>query len=94
MPSPELISNTLKHAFPNGRSGRVQVTLRPGGNQNITLIVTDDGVGLPPEFDIFETDSLGMQLVDTLVEQLDGTLQIESRDGTQFKITFPLAEQD
>ena len=91
----ELISNTLKHAFPHGRSGLVRVELqRDEAAQEVTLIVADDGVGLPPDFDIFQTDSLGMQLVDTLVEQLDGILEIESQNGTQFKITFPLKEQD
>ena len=89
----ELISNTLKHAFPDGRSGQIRVELGQDDDQQVTLVVADNGIGLPPDFSILETDSLGMQLVDTLVEQLDGTLEIQSQAGTQFKITFPLSSE-
>jgi len=89
----ELISNTLKHAFPDGRSGQIRVELGQDDDQQVTLVVADNGIGLPPDFDILETDSLGMQLVDTLVEQLDGTLEVQSQAGTQFKITFPLSSE-
>jgi two-component sensor histidine kinase len=89
----ELISNTLKHAFPDGRSGQIWVELGQDDNRQVTLVVADNGIGLPPDFDILETDSLGMQLVDTLIEQLDGTLEIQSQAGTQFTITFPLSSE-
>jgi two-component sensor histidine kinase len=84
----ELISNTLKHAFPNGRSGLIQVELRAGDNQKLTLSVRDNGIGFPANFDFKNTTSLGMQLVDTLVQQLDGTLEVLCAEGTEFKITF------
>ena len=86
----ELISNALKHAFPNGRSGQLWVELHQDSDRQVRLIVRDNGTGLPPGFDIFETDSLGMQLVGTLVDQLNGTLEIHSEGGTEFIITFPL----
>lgn len=84
----ELISNALKHAFPDSRSGLIQVELRTGDNQKLTLSVRDTGIGFPANFDFKNTTSLGMQLVDTLVQQLDGTLEILSTKGTEFKITF------
>jgi two-component sensor histidine kinase len=85
----ELISNALKHAFPNGRSGLIQVQLRAADTQTLTLIIRDNGIGFPQEFDFNNTTSLGMQLVDTLVQQLDGTLEMQSLNGSEFKITFP-----
>lgn len=84
----ELISNALKHAFPDGRSGVLQVQLRSVNDQNLTLIVRDNGIGFPANFDLANTTSLGMQLVDTLVNQLDGTLEVLSVEGAEFKITF------
>jgi len=57
-------------------------------NSKITLRVADDGVGLPPDFKYAEHDSLGVQLVYTLIEQLDATIDITSTKGTDIKITF------
>ncbi|RMF04727.1 MAG: hypothetical protein D6768_02515 [Chloroflexi bacterium] len=67
----ELISNALKHAFPDGRSGQVCVRLFFTGNE-LNLVVSDNGVGMADGFDIHTSSSLGMQLVDTLANQLDG----------------------
>ena len=86
----ELISNALKHAFPDGRSGQLRVELRRNAVRQVSLTVRDNGVGLPPGFNLLETDSLGMQLVGTLADQLNGTLEIHSQGGTEFIITFPL----
>jgi two-component sensor histidine kinase len=88
----ELVSNALKHAFPNGRSGEVQVELRPCAPDRLTLIVSDDGVGLPAELNIHATPSLGLQLVVTLTEQLRGNVEVNRNSGTQFQITFPVAK--
>jgi len=52
------------------------------------LSVSDNGIGLPPEFDFQNTSSLGLQLVNTLVTQLDGTLEIQNSQGSNFKISF------
>jgi two-component sensor histidine kinase len=84
----ELVSNSLKHAFPNDRSGKVTIKLRSNGKKNI-LTVADDGVGLPSDFDISNnTDSLGLHIVQTLTLQLRGTLDIKKSPGAEFKITF------
>jgi PAS domain S-box-containing protein len=87
----ELITNTLKHAFPDERSGKVRVELRAVDEQRtLLLIVQDDGVGMPAAFDITKSVSLGMRLVTTLVEQLDGTLEIVCDAGTLFRVQFPI----
>ncbi len=87
----ELISNALKHAFPDldSNRGQIQVGLRKLSNSNIELCVADNGVGLKEEIDSFDRKSLGMQLVHILIEdQLMGTLDIQRNDGTKFIIQF------
>jgi two-component sensor histidine kinase len=84
----ELISNSLKHAFPVGKKGEIQVVLRPNKNKTFTLIVRDNGVGFPENIDFRNTQSLGLKLVNTLVNQLDGTIELRSNGGTEFLITF------
>jgi len=87
----ELISNALKHAFPNARRGTVVVELGAADGGHILLAVGDDGIGMPNDFDPAKSNSLGMQLVFTLVAQLEGQLQIIRQGGTTFRIRFPLA---
>lgn len=84
----ELISNALKHAFPDDRPGQIRVELRTNEQQQLTLIVSDTGIGFPQDFDFENTTSLGMQLVNTLVQQLNGTLAIDRSNGSTFKIIF------
>ena len=90
----ELISNALKHAFPDGRAGLVRVALQPvaGEPARWCLAVTDDGVGLPPDFDARRSQSLGLQLVADLAGQLRGTLALTpaAPAGTCVAITFAL----
>jgi two-component sensor histidine kinase len=84
----ELVSNALKHAFSAGRAGKVCVSLHSHGDQ-LALTVSDDGVGLPDDLDYRSARSMGLQLVNTLVEQLEGTLGVESAErGTVFSVTF------
>jgi PAS domain S-box-containing protein len=85
----ELITNALKHAFPAERSGVVRVELRKTDTHELLLVVGDDGVGMMADFDPDTSSSLGMQLVSTLVEQLDGRLEIVRNCGTTFRIEFP-----
>jgi PAS domain S-box-containing protein len=88
----ELLSNCLKHAFPDGRSGEVQVRSQPAPQAGRwTVQVRDNGVGLPPDFELRGRQSLGLQLVSDLARQLDGALQVDSSvAGTSFTVTFPL----
>jgi two-component sensor histidine kinase len=85
----ELVSNTLKHAFPGGRRGEVNVSLFPGNDGQYTLIVKDTGTGFPKKLDFRKTKSLGMQLVTMLVDQLEGTIKLKRDGGTEFVISFP-----
>jgi len=84
----ELVSNALKHAFPGGRKGRVTVGLERA-NGTCILRVSDDGVGFPAHVDFRNTESLGLQLVNTLTEQLEGNIELSCNGGTTFTISFP-----
>ena len=84
----ELVSNSLKYAFPNNRKGEIKVEFHVNSNGTMTLIVRDNGIGIPADFDIETTKSLGLTLVQGLVEQLEGTLQVNRSQGTEFRITF------
>jgi PAS domain S-box-containing protein len=84
----ELISNALKHAFPNGRKGEVAVELRRNESGEFLLRVSDDGVGFPKALDFRRTETLGMQIVVTLVDQIDGTIEMGELGRTEFLIRF------
>jgi PAS domain S-box-containing protein len=83
----ELVSNSLKHAFPDGGEGEVRIELRADDGQ-LMLMVSDNGVGFPQDLDFRDTGSLGLQLVNTLVEQIEGTIELDRSDGTAFRIAF------
>jgi PAS domain S-box-containing protein len=85
----ELVSNSLKHAFLDGREGTIRIELLRSVNENtFILIVSDNGVGFPKDLDFRNTETLGLQLVITLVEQLKGTIELDRSRGTEFTITF------
>ena len=83
----ELVSNALKYAFKGRKKGKLNISLLLK-NGVVTIIVADDGVGVPKNLNIKETNTLGLQLVTTLVEQIDAELKLESINGTTFTITF------
>ncbi len=82
----ELFSNALKHAFPGDRSGTISVRLYASGPGSLTLAVADDGIGLAKGWEAI--GSLGLQLVQDLVDQLRGRLDMTTDNGTTFMITF------
>ena len=86
----ELLTNTLKHAFPESRSGTISISLRKT-EAGAIIEVEDDGVGLPEGFDISTNSSLGLLLVETLVQQIEGSLKIEAGEGTHFVVEFPIS---
>ena len=86
----ELVTNSFKHAFPDGMVGEIHLTLQQDPPGTCVLIVGDTGVGLPDGPDIRATGSLGWQLVRLLTEQLRGTIALDSHRGTTVTITFPL----
>ncbi|WP_394846454.1 PAS domain S-box protein [Pendulispora brunnea] len=85
----ELMTNALKHAFPDGRRGTIRVGLSRLEDGLLQLSVRDDGVGLPAGVDVQRAGSLGLQLVSTLAEQLEGTVTVRNDLGTTFELTFP-----
>jgi PAS domain S-box-containing protein len=84
----ELVSNSFKHAFPEGRKGEVNVDIH-GGAGEVTLTITDDGIGIPENVDIHAPHTIGMELVNVLVNQIDGHITLDQRNGTRFSIVFP-----
>jgi PAS domain S-box-containing protein len=84
----ELVSNALKHAFPPGKVGEVSIDFYYN-NDVFILTVSDNGIGLPKNLDIQNTESLGLKLVHTLINQLEGTMEINRNYGTKFIIRFP-----
>ncbi|NOQ33533.1 MAG: PAS domain S-box protein [Methanosarcinales archaeon] len=89
----ELLSNALRHAFGEGGEGKIEVSLTASEDGRVNLEVSDDGVGLPPGFDINESKTLGLRLVKILAEdQLQGTLEVTSDGGATFKMEFDLKD--
>ncbi len=82
----ELMTNSLKHAFPLGRGGEVRVSLKTGPDGQTRLGVSDDGVGLPADLKTRRSHSLGLQLVGDLTRQLQGALEVGP--GAAFAVTF------
>lgn len=85
----ELVSNALKYAFPDESAGEISIKLTQTGSI-VSLQVEDTGIGLPDNFDFRNTDSLGLQLVVTLVEQLEGEIELLNLSGTKYIINFEL----
>ncbi|HEY0759633.1 MAG TPA: histidine kinase dimerization/phosphoacceptor domain -containing protein [Acidisarcina sp.] len=88
----ELISNCLKHAFPNGRRGKIDIRFVHDEGGQAQLSVVDDGVGIPDGLDMMETASLGLQLVFLLTEQLGGKMTVHRSGPTGFVLRFPVKE--
>ena len=88
----ELISNVCKHAFPNRERGNLVVRLDQDA-KHIRLMVRDTGIGLPDGFDYRESPTLGLQLVQTLVDQLGGAVSFNSERGTVVEVSIPLSHR-
>lgn len=85
----ELITNTLKYAYPDGSGGNINIELLENEG-SVTLTLSDRGIGLPEGFSISSADTMGLSLVKMLVEQINGKLQVESRGGTRVSINFKI----
>jgi two-component sensor histidine kinase len=84
----ELVSNSLKHAFPGGQKGKILIELQTTQDGQYALTIGDNGTGIPTNLNLQTTESLGLQLVSTLVDQLGGDIKVNQKNGTKFEITF------
>lgn len=85
----EIVTNTLKHAFHAGGRGQINICIKKDECDNITLIIEDTGVGIAEDCDLEDSSTLGLPLVQALVDQLGGTMNIRRKDPTRFHIVFP-----
>ncbi len=85
----ELVTNAFKHAFPDGRKGEIQIRLGKMDNDELELVVSDNGVGIADSIDLQKSKTLGLQLVSRLAEgQLGGTLEVVRENGSAFHVRF------
>jgi len=84
----ELVTNSLKYAFPAGRTGEIAVSLRCPDGADVTLQVSDNGIGTPPGFDATQSKSMGLRIVEILTRQLGATLHQDSAAGVATSVTF------
>ncbi len=87
----EVVVNCYKHAFPEDHAGQINIELRQE-EENAHVAISDNGVGLPDDFDLQRQQSLGIKLIQTLSNQLEGTMSLQSENGTHFNITFPMED--
>jgi len=88
----ELLTNAVKHAFPGNRKGEVRVEFGLDNHENDVLIVKDNGVGLSDDIDFNKSETMGFQLVNTLVNQLKGSIILSREEGTTFQIIWSESE--
>jgi len=86
----ELLSNSVKHAFPEGKKGEICINLHSDKKGMITLVVSDNGISLPDDIDFRKAQSLGLQMVNDLTRQIGGTIKLDRKGGTAFKVKFPV----
>jgi len=86
----ELVTNSLKHAFPSSNEGEISIEVTYHADNKFTLIVKDNGVGIPKDLNINNTDTLGFLLVQSLARQIEGNLEVIRQSGTEFRITFSI----
>jgi PAS domain S-box-containing protein len=84
----ELMSNALKYAFVKGNKGEIVIIIEVNKKENVRLIISDNGPGLPKGLDYRNTQSLGLQLVVVLVSQLHGTIRLQNQNGAKYTINF------
>lgn len=90
----ELITNSLKYAFPGDRRGTISIRVHALEDNQLSLVVADDGIGIPADFDADEAESIGMQLVTGLTQQLQGIYELNRENGTRWTIIFKAHTND
>ena len=90
-PTTPLACTRTAQPFPDQQGAEILIQLQTNDDDQLTLTVADSGVGLPPEPNFQQMNSLGLQLVNTLVDQLDGIVELDRSRGTNFQIMFTLS---
>ena len=85
----EILTNSFKHAFNGEKSAEINITMKRLENKDIVLTISDNGKGLPDDFDIKGSTGLGFQLINGLTKQIGGTMEVNSGQGAEFKLVFP-----
>ena len=89
----EIVANSVNHAFPNDRKGEIIVELKRDGDAFI-LKMSDDGIGVPKNIDFEKAETLGFQLINSLINQLDGQIKMQRIKGTTFIVKFKELEYE
>lgn len=84
----EIITNSIKHAFPDNKEGMITIQLSKGLTNDYLLVVGDNGIGMPKELDLSNPQTMGLQLIMTLAEQLDASIEIQRDTGTEYRFSF------
>ncbi len=90
----ELVTNALKHAFPDGRKGVIAISMGKSSGESCRISVKDNGIGLPEGFDINARNTMGMRLIGILARQIGGTIEVHHENETEFIIQFPIVKED
>lgn len=90
----ELVSNCLEHAFPENRSGEINVSIEPIGQDELELVVADNGVGMPIDLDPTSPGKFGLYLVNALAEQFHGSIELKKGEGLEVRIRFKEIEPE
>jgi len=84
----ELVSNAAKYAFPNNINGEIKIIIENKGNKEWKLTIKDNGIGFSKSFSLENTETLGLKLVDSLVEQINGSIEYKNKKGVSVIILF------
>jgi two-component system response regulator len=84
----EMVANSLKYAFPDGRNGEIKIELHSDDQNKYFMSVSDDGIGISADIDPEKTDTFGMQLIKYLTKQLKATIKLDKGNGTAYNLTF------
>ncbi|RYY18472.1 MAG: sensor histidine kinase, partial [Chitinophagaceae bacterium] len=84
----EAITNSIKYGFPGGKPGIISITLQQLHPGHFSLVIADNGIGIAPEFNYKDSDTMGMKLIKGLSEDIHGNMEIQNRDGTTIIISF------
>ena len=89
----ELLTNAYKYAFPGDRTGSIWVRLLPDKEEKFCISICDDGIGLPEDFTMSTTQSMGSQIVGILVEQIEASLEVSNNGGACFRVLFSISQE-